>query len=930
MARILFNPFAAARGDTYPESNPRLELARAQMRAQQQALQAQREERDLDRQAGMDRSMLSEYGANYRSGRGSPPIIARRVKELMGGLTPQEQQQQREANTAAVLAQSRVNNAAYDSSHGQAVMNQMQEARNRGESEASIKARMLPRIEVQATADAPLRVQRYPNVATGGSDMGRVGAYDWNTSLQGEVRQRQEDVNAALGNMDRASAAGLDLGRQVADLGAQTRGNIDPTRMDTYQGIAGSMQNVLQQRKSEYDAAAAARQAAIDQRERLLAQGAPVVNGMETYVKGPNSGQWMRQDGLAAPQTPSSNAAVDGLVQMGKTNPTEFASYIGSVPDAIRQQVLGQLRGQQPAPQVQPPLLPQQQASAQPNGAAVLPGLPGMFQQGLAAGAYANPGASGQVEPGNIDVSAIRPVRNPDGSVSTVRSIGVNVDGKEVLIPTVVNGRVVSNEEAIGEYMRTGKHLGKFGTPAAASAYAERLHQNEAARIQPMPFIYSQNPAGEFVRIGDVPPGPGGLEPMGVGAQARIQATPKGLDSVAAYEQEKANLRQWISANTPGTPGYQQAVQRYASMQDNTASVSPPGLGGAIAAEGNLAGVPSQQPSWMDRTWEAVRGAGQFAMDNIVRPLAPAFDQQLGALASAGLGSARPQPDNPLLGGPMPGSAAGRQMGVTNPLTPIQYPAPTVPSATVTPKQVEVRRVQEPQAVPASNGPQPYRDPVLEMYRRETEARMKEAAARGDAAMASGGGQPWAAPARVGDVGMGSEQPPMTTDEITRRMAAEAAMKRENAAAEMRNDQGQLLKRELAKPTEMQVKAADAWYENTVKNNWPKLERGFMADFEPQRDKVVGWVNSTLARINAEPNPQLRQAMLDNLRNSEAYKHHMEKLDAMGDGGEPSLWSAYTALDLPFTTRQGAIAKVKPLYEAYKKLREATTTPATK
>lgn len=52
-------------------------------------------------------------------------------------------------------------------------------------------------------------------------------------------------------------------------------------------------------------------------------------------------------------------------------------------------------------------------------------------------------------------------------------------DEGEVLIPTVVNGRVVSDEQAIAEYRRTGRHLGIFRTPEEATAYARRLHDQQ-------------------------------------------------------------------------------------------------------------------------------------------------------------------------------------------------------------------------------------------------------------------------------------------------------------------------------------------------------------------------------------------------------------------------------------------------------------------
>jgi hypothetical protein len=45
----------------------------------------------------------------------------------------------------------------------------------------------------------------------------------------------------------------------------------------------------------------------------------------------------------------------------------------------------------------------------------------------------------------------------------------------------VVGGRVVSDKEAVRHYQQTGEHLGIFRTPAEADAYAQRLHEQQAA-----------------------------------------------------------------------------------------------------------------------------------------------------------------------------------------------------------------------------------------------------------------------------------------------------------------------------------------------------------------------------------------------------------------------------------------------------------------
>jgi soluble lytic murein transglycosylase-like protein len=111
----------------------------------------------------------------------------------------------------------------------------------------------------------------------------------------------------------------------------------------------------------------------------------------------------------------------------------------------------------------------------------------------------------GMIQPGNIDLTKRAVAKNSDGSISTVRSMGVNIDGKEVLIPTVINGRLVSDDEAISHYKKTGENLGVFDSAKASDAYAEKLHEqqkkmygNAAGGIQPATSAKEQIEAAMF------------------------------------------------------------------------------------------------------------------------------------------------------------------------------------------------------------------------------------------------------------------------------------------------------------------------------------------------------------------------------------------------------------------------------------------------
>lgn len=111
-------------------------------------------------------------------------------------------------------------------------------------------------------------------------------------------------------------------------------------------------------------------------------------------------------------------------------------------------------------------------------------------------------GPKGLLETGNIDINNRPVMKNPDGSISTEQSITIGIDGgKQVLIPTIINGQKVSNEQAIEHFKKTGEHLGIFDSPENADAYGNALHERQAQF-----YGSGQQPVGETTgTVGAVP-----------------------------------------------------------------------------------------------------------------------------------------------------------------------------------------------------------------------------------------------------------------------------------------------------------------------------------------------------------------------------------------------------------------------------------------
>lgn len=111
--------------------------------------------------------------------------------------------------------------------------------------------------------------------------------------------------------------------------------------------------------------------------------------------------------------------------------------------------------------------------------------LNGVQDPGIQSASSSFPGL---VTPGNINLLDRPAIHNEDGSISTTRSFSFqDEDGNEVVIPQIADdgSRILTMPEAIQQYKRTGKHLGKFTNPDTADSFATWLHNQQVKHIDP-------------------------------------------------------------------------------------------------------------------------------------------------------------------------------------------------------------------------------------------------------------------------------------------------------------------------------------------------------------------------------------------------------------------------------------------------------------
>jgi hypothetical protein len=81
--------------------------------------------------------------------------------------------------------------------------------------------------------------------------------------------------------------------------------------------------------------------------------------------------------------------------------------------------------------------------------------------------------------PGNINLNGRPLVANSDGSYSSEKSFSRGTDKGEVLVPQIVNGKTLNQDDAWDHYKKTGEHMGVFDTPEHADAYAGKVHNRK-------------------------------------------------------------------------------------------------------------------------------------------------------------------------------------------------------------------------------------------------------------------------------------------------------------------------------------------------------------------------------------------------------------------------------------------------------------------
>jgi hypothetical protein len=179
-----------------------------------------------------------------------------------------------------------------------------------------------------------------------------------------------------------------------------------------------------------------------------------------------------------------------------------------------------------------------------------------------------------QVQEGYVPVGKYPSFRNPDGSYSNEVSMGMNVEGQEMLLPSFWDGKRHTSEETSARYRKTGEHLGKFNS-VEDSERAARLREFMNNEVVPYSkreggWLDTYQNGGIRTRLGNVVPidsyvpwaqngmqynFPSELKPTADDSSAYrtyvmryLQGRPSVLDR--SHELDVSIIPDWLDANT--------------------------------------------------------------------------------------------------------------------------------------------------------------------------------------------------------------------------------------------------------------------------------------------------------------------------------------------------------------------------------------------
>ncbi len=164
-------------------------------------------------------------------------------------------------------------------------------------------------------------------------------------------------------------------------------------------------------------------------------------------------------------------------------------------------------------------------------------------------------GGAGMKKPGNLDLDARKVDTSLPDTYRTEESISIGTDDGEVLIPTVIDGKKVTDDEAIAHYNQTGENLGIFDTPDNADAYATALHERQATKYKPAaaweaaPLVDEQSAAPAATPSVAAPAVAAPVAPPAGGSMDSIIAAESGGDPTAQNPNSSAGgLGQFIDS----------------------------------------------------------------------------------------------------------------------------------------------------------------------------------------------------------------------------------------------------------------------------------------------------------------------------------------------------------------------------------------------